>query len=457
MADKPKTSGLDYGHRTYMTADDYTSAMARASDKAIDNRFKRPHSDDKKPYYNDEYPEMEYHWTPYDPPNFIPPGIPDDPRIVLPPSYPGSGGSPGGPTGQSDFTGCVFTVPVGNKFINYEEITFSGIGLVLDFGRDVGRPDEFYVVADPLVSLAVEFGPIKILTKVATVNRLAVSFYTPMVLVEALTEQEIEDGDYQLDGDYYPSQIVATTKSGGQCWFAVWVIKCPPTVEFEWDTENSPETIVQDGQATVYVTGGVSPFTWTVSGTGYTLSAQKTSGRANTLIASESACGTATITCTDECDTQVEGTLRNVTAGKWGPTQSPFCGLAGVQCNPLPYNNYYGNYGYIEMYATSGGGKQMHRHYYDLYGMAYYTDGGSLEANIANCIADQTCGGAFDTGCLEFPEKTYCNNMWFTRCGASNIFYWPCEASGYSNWARGNKIVFRSLPSALWYWDWICP
>jgi len=446
MADKPKTSGLDYGHRTYMTADDYTSAMARASDKAVDNRFKRPHSDDKKPYYNDEYPEMEYHWTPYDPPNFVPPGIPDDPRIVLPPSYPGSGGSPDRPPGQSDFTGCVFTVPQGDKFLNYEDITYSGIGLVLDFGRDVGRPDEFYVLADPLVSLAVEFGPIKILTTVATVNRLAVGFTTPRVLVQALTEQEIEDGDYQLDGDYYPSQIVATTYSGGQCWFAVWVVKCPPSVEFEWDTENSPETIGQDTSVTVYVEGGVSPFTWTVSGTGYTLAEARTSGRANTLIASASACGTATITVTDECEDEVVGQVRNTT-GAW-TFKGAYCGVTGLSMSVNYGIQYATPYGKVYDTVVSGGQKQNYWQYFTFGGQRPYDTEGECEADR------WTPCGAF-TACLDLPAHLSWGGVMYGEydiCPGGKNYVETCRKL-YS-WV--SRVMYVHTTQILNYYEWEC-
>jgi len=428
MADKPKTSGLDYGHRTYMDADDYTSAMARGSDKNIDNKTKRSHSDDKKPYMGDEYPEMEHFFTPYDPPNFVPPGIPDDPRIV--PRVPGGPGA--------DL--AVLYCQIVGCFVENETTCLA-----------------LNCTYTPIAVMFAHFHPpgVDISLQGKNICITATSASPPAIEVDVLMSGISPDGR-KLLGTH---DSIMITKCPD------WEtdpepVNCEDADPLEWDTENSAETIIQDGQATVYVTGGVGLFTWTVSGTGYTLSARKTSGRANTIHADETSCGTATITCTDECDTQVEGTLRNVTAGKWGPLQSPVCGLAGVQCDPDPYNNYYGNYGYIQMYATSGGGKQMHTHYYDLYGGAFFTDGGSLEANIANCIAAQTCGGAFDTGCLEFPSQTLVQGTGakvFIHCGASNIFYWPCEASGYSNWARGWKLVFRSLPAALNYWDWICP
>jgi len=81
MADRPKTTGRSYAHKPYMSTTGYPESMARPGDKDYDNYTKRPHSDDKKPYMDDEYPEMEHYWTPYYPPNFTPPGIPDDPRI----------------------------------------------------------------------------------------------------------------------------------------------------------------------------------------------------------------------------------------------------------------------------------------------------------------------------------------------------------------------------------------
>jgi len=48
---------------------------------------------------------------------------------------------------------------------------------------------------------------------------------------------------------------------------------CPPTIEFAFDDDSTPDTIVAGSHIDVYVTGGTGPFTYVVSGTGYTWNA----------------------------------------------------------------------------------------------------------------------------------------------------------------------------------------
>ena len=45
---------------------------------------------------------------------------------------------------------------------------------------------------------------------------------------------------------------------------------CPAETTFEFDDPNTPDTIVAGDHISVYVTGGCAPFTYAVSGTGYT-------------------------------------------------------------------------------------------------------------------------------------------------------------------------------------------
>ena len=52
---------------------------------------------------------------------------------------------------------------------------------------------------------------------------------------------------------------------------------CPAEVTFEFDDDNTPDTIVAGNSIDVYVLGGCAPFTYAVSGTGYTWNANGTS------------------------------------------------------------------------------------------------------------------------------------------------------------------------------------
>jgi hypothetical protein len=80
----PDDINRDYGRRPYISDKSYQQQMRGVPDSVRDRIFKMPHSESKKPYLGDEYPEMEYAFTPFD---FDPfgPIWPDDPRITLDP------------------------------------------------------------------------------------------------------------------------------------------------------------------------------------------------------------------------------------------------------------------------------------------------------------------------------------------------------------------------------------
>ena len=298
MAKPKETTGRDYGHRLYMDAGDYTESIMRPSDKQFDDRVQRPHSDDKKPYMGDEYPEMEYYWTPYDPPHLVPPGFPDDPR--LPPNYPDIPWRPDDPDVPHEFYGCVFGIPQGPMFIAPGDTTFAGIGLEYN---------------DLLTDLRVLYGPVKLISTPQSVNGCTLGPY-PNCSVHLQALEEFDPEDYQAWNGYYPSQIQATTKSGQKCWLDVWVKVCPASPALAWDRENSAETIGVHTTVVVSIVGGAPPFLWTVSGDDYDMVNYKTNSRTNALYAGWSSCGPAVITVTDDCGDTVIGVVRS-TAGWW--------------------------------------------------------------------------------------------------------------------------------------------
>ena len=88
------------------------------------------------------------------------------------------------------------------------------------------------------------------------------------------------------------------------------------------DTENTSETIVAGDSASMSVLNGLAPFTWVVSGKGYSLTGSpKTEARSNGISCINGACGVdfdtvASITCTDACGNSVSAEIRN-TVGQW--------------------------------------------------------------------------------------------------------------------------------------------
>jgi len=105
---------------------------------------------------------------------------------------------------------------------------------------------------------------------------------------------------------------------------------CEETPNVAYDDANSDDTIDRNGTATIVVKDGCPPFSWSVSGTGFSIPAS-TDGRTNTLSADETACGTATITVTDHCGDNCTGYVR-CTEGQWEPVEVWGGGGCGSLC-----------------------------------------------------------------------------------------------------------------------------
>lgn len=128
------------------------------------------------------------------------------------------------------------------------------------------------------------------------------------------------DGDAALEneGAYAYVSVTMIDPCGNECGTVVEVQckDCPPDIEVSWDSDNSAETIDQSDTVSIYVKDGLSNYKWAVSGTGFTLAHQYTTGVTNSLISDGSACGTATITVTDGCGGVATGYVR-CTTGTW--------------------------------------------------------------------------------------------------------------------------------------------
>ncbi len=137
---------------------------------------------------------------------------------------------------------------------------------------------------------------------------------------------------------------------------------CPPGVAFSYDDPTSSDTIAPSGTATVAVTaGGGGPYTWSVTGTGYSLPAT-TDTLTNTLSADAGSCGLATITITDCCGTGVTGYVRNTT-GSWRDTNyctdtcagvTGTCGIAIRNVGRYRFKRYCGCWGTAANQACQG-------------------------------------------------------------------------------------------------------
>jgi len=133
-------------------------------------------------------------------------------------------------------------------------------------------------------------------------------------------------------------------------------VTCCDDTAMEWDADVSPETIAREASVTVAIkdSGSGGPYTWSVSGTGFTLDEVETTGVTNTLNADAIACGTATITVTGWDCGQVIGYVR-CTTGQWSNTKYDVCEPCnyhtGWDCTTIIGNKQY----YAEMTSSTDG------------------------------------------------------------------------------------------------------
>jgi len=121
---------------------------------------------------------------------------------------------------------------------------------------------------------------------------------------------------------------------------------CPPnlstiqgTVQYEqdwyfiWDP-NNPQEINRNSSLVIKVIGGQVPYKWSVTGDGFSLSDDQTQGLSNTLIADDTACGSAVVTVTDSRNSpQVGGSVRTLDYGQWVHI-SQTCEMPGAPTTP---------------------------------------------------------------------------------------------------------------------------
>jgi hypothetical protein len=86
--------------------------------------------------------------------------------------------------------------------------------------------------------------------------------------------------------------------------------------DLEYDWVNSAQTVARSANVNVFVTGGTPPYTWSISGTGFSLHNIETYSLSNTVYADSTACGSGLITVEDVCGVQIEGSIR-CTTGAW--------------------------------------------------------------------------------------------------------------------------------------------
>jgi hypothetical protein len=86
-----------------------------------------------------------------------------------------------------------------------------------------------------------------------------------------------------------------------------------PKIQFD---PSNKQQLDRNNIITIKIIGGCSPYTWSVSGNGFSLQESQTTGLSNTLIIDGTACGTGTITVTGCSGIPVKGYVR-CTTGRW--------------------------------------------------------------------------------------------------------------------------------------------
>ena len=197
---------------------------------------------------------------------------------------------------------------------------------------------------------------------------------------------------------------------------------------FAYDTENSGETIDRSDSIEVFVEGGCPPFTWSVSGTDFSLDNETTTSRQNTLNAGASACGTATITVTDDCGDEITGYVR-CTYGEW-ILKSNDCQLSGVGTYlGASYPSYY-----YEL--ISGNKKQLQTTYKSWAGSCYFLTEEACET-WCSTQNEVDCGADAPDNCIdhdnEFPANCFvysgCPDLWSGECFcvySLSYYEWEC-------------------------------
>jgi hypothetical protein len=89
----------------------------------------------------------------------------------------------------------------------------------------------------------------------------------------------------------------------------------PNGLAFEFDP-NNPASIAINSSVTISVTGGTPPFSWSVTGSGFSFSTSQTDEPSNLLSATNTACGAAAFIVADSLGNKITGAI-TCNSGKW--------------------------------------------------------------------------------------------------------------------------------------------
>lgn len=202
----------------------------------------------------------------------------------------------------------------------------------------------------------------------------------------------------------------------------------------EWDRDNSATTVVPDDTCVVTVEGGLAPYNWSVSGTGFSFDNSQTSTGTNTLTAGADACGTAVITVSTASG-DIVGYVRS-TVGQWA-NQTNGCIIPGPWTSKAAsgFSKYW-------FYRVKDQYRQTQQ-VWSWYGIGSAGPPPEWSCGDVDCVAkgDPNCVDCLEWSCTDF-------NPGWDQCGG-----WCCGTGfGCANDAGG----YCMKNTYLYYHEWVC-
>lgn len=216
-------------------------------------------------------------------------------------------------------------------------------------------------------------------------------------------------------------------------------------VPITWDYTLSDETIIRGGTASIQVSDsiGYGPYNWTVTGTGFTLDSAQTAGLTNTLNADGTACGSALITVTPTSGAcsgvPATGAVR-CTTGKWVLLYSSY------QDPMTEAWNGYDNVSYSSGTWTFDKTIGIHKAYETITGFAggqpsCTSAGYPYNYQYATRVAPLDCG-------YYIPGDEY--NLVFNNSSP----FWCCRVEVL--WPYGPATYYYTYSKSFAQWEWQC-
>jgi hypothetical protein len=198
---------------------------------------------------------------------------------------------------------------------------------------------------------------------------------------------------------------------------------------------SNPETIAQSGQETIQVIDGQENFHWSVSGSGFSMDEAETVGRSNTLIAGPDACGTATITVTDNCNDSIEIQVRSLSDSAW-ILKTTTCVSPGAATEGDAETRVVGGQKQWQDYHGSGGG-----------GCFFFAAG-------YDDACDDPCSASWSpiTECIIFDCPALTGNPAAFKASAAGCCNVPCSSGGFN----GTNCAHYSGSGGVKYYEWEC-